>query len=113
MNILCDDCFYARNVQFLMDGPTEVLGSAPLVLTRMVIYQCKCGRLYSSRLGYFNLTQGQGVHAVRKLAPCNSLAGEPLYLAEVLPGGELRLRCPKCDYERTVGAPTSLATTLG
>jgi hypothetical protein len=103
VNILCDDCFYERNVSLPMRGPTEVQASAPWILTHMVIYECDCGRLYNpSLLGYFTLVRGEGPKNVRKLAPCNSPREEPMYLAGVLEDGLLRLKCAACDYERTV-----------
>jgi hypothetical protein len=88
VNVLCDECFYERDFSSPMDGPTEVQASAPWMLTRMVVYECSCGRLYSASLGYFTLIQSEGLKNVRKLAPCNSPQEEPMYLAEVL------RRCP-------------------
>jgi len=111
VNVLCDDCFYKRDFSSPMDGPIEVQTDGPS-MTRMVAYQCSCRRLYSSSLGYFTLgtgilsadsrIAGEGLKNVQKLAPCNSPRGEPMYLAEVLEDGRLRLKCLKCDYERIV-----------
>jgi hypothetical protein len=102
VNILCDVCFYERDIHLLMNGPIEVLASAPWMKSSMVVYECNCGRLYSSSLGYFTLIQGEGLRDVRKLAPCNSPKGEPMYLAEVFEDGRLKLKCTTCDYERIV-----------
>ena len=112
MNIVCDDCFYEHDIRLIMDGPMEVQASAPWMLTRMVVYQCSCSRLYSSSLGYFTLVQGEGVKNVRKLAPCNSPREAPMYLAEILEDGRLRLKCVTCDDERTVVPRCSNAASI-
>jgi hypothetical protein len=102
LNVLCDDCFYERDISLSMDGPARVVGSAPLVRTVMTVYQCNCSRLYNSTLGYFTFVEGKGTSNIRKLAKCNSGDEKPMYLTEVLEDGRLKLKCPTCDYERVV-----------
>ena len=111
MNILCDDCYYEGDRQLIMKGPTKVLGWAPHVQTKMSAFQCNCGRLYCSSLGYFTLVQGEGIINVRRLDPCNSEKEvEQMYIAEVLEDYRLRLKCTTCDYERIVVSRTQSAS---
>ena len=57
------------------------------------LYQCACSRYYTPTLGYFDFS-AERVTNVQDRYRCNSQALEPMYVADVLPNGQLRLKCP-------------------
>jgi hypothetical protein len=62
-------------------------------------------------LGYFTLEQGQGIRDRKMLAACTTQSeeGDPMYLAEILSDGSLKLKCPACSHEKIVAPPQKTA----
>ena len=115
MPVLCDNCFYDYGNQSSMEGPIEVTLSAPMMYQHTRAYQCRlCTRCYIPQpgLGYLDYPDGRPQKNRRQLGPCNSDGLEPMYIAEVLPDSQLKLKCPNHSYEKIVDSAPPVSRSV-
>jgi hypothetical protein len=65
------------------------------------VYRCACGRFYIAQINleYVDWGEGTGATNTFQFRECEIEPFDPMYISEVLPNGDLKLRCARQDHD--------------